>query len=252
MAAAAGDGQRQSSSACREWLVRVPQSRRLIARYPAFLPASSLSHARVPAKTRFGPPFAIFAWARWRCQRLPSSPVPFFRSASPCRRSFSAAGDFGKLSLWTNTNWSPCYRPTITDICSISGTIWTLPSGGRWPNRFARLDFARLRRLYESRDEQSDLRAMLDRAASPPAFRLDARQNRFIAAAARQRGVEAAAGRPDRRDPGGRRPGHAAGVRSSQGHVPDRAGLRNARCFRSTSRRSWPRRGATACAFRCT
>ena len=53
------------------------------------------------------------------------------------------------------------------------------------------IDFSRLQQLYDSRGEQSDLRAMLDRAASPPAFRLDVTQNRFTPAAARQRGVEA-------------------------------------------------------------
>jgi UDP-N-acetylglucosamine/UDP-N-acetylgalactosamine diphosphorylase len=52
------------------------------------------------------------------------------------------------------------------------------------------IDFALIRRLYDGRDARSDLHPLLDRAAPPPAFRLDATQNPFTPEQARRRGNE--------------------------------------------------------------
>ena len=55
------------------------------------------------------------------------------------------------------------------------------------------IDFALIRRLRESRDEQGNMRAMAARAVPPPAFRLDTAQNAFTLEQARQRAGEALA-----------------------------------------------------------
>ena len=55
------------------------------------------------------------------------------------------------------------------------------------------IDFDLVGRLYEGRDQQTDVRQLADRAGPPPAFRLDASQNRFTPEQARHRGNQAAA-----------------------------------------------------------
>jgi UDP-N-acetylglucosamine/UDP-N-acetylgalactosamine diphosphorylase len=62
--------------------------------------------------------------------------------------------------------------------------------------QIGRIDMNLVTRLYRSKDNQSDYRAMADRAESPPAFRLDASANKFAPRQAKQCGREAlAAGR---------------------------------------------------------
>jgi UDP-N-acetylglucosamine/UDP-N-acetylgalactosamine diphosphorylase len=59
-----------------------------------------------------------------------------------------------------------------------------------------RIDFALVQRLYEHRGQHQDFAALAERAAPPPAFRLDARQNPFTRQQAEHRAAEAlAAGR---------------------------------------------------------
>lgn len=58
-------------------------------------------------------------------------------------------------------------------------------------DQIGQIDFAQLGRLYRGRDEQSDVRTLLERSTPPPAFRLDRRQNRFTPQAACHRGEEA-------------------------------------------------------------
>ena len=55
------------------------------------------------------------------------------------------------------------------------------------------IDFDLVRRLYEQRERQGNFRQVADRAGPPPAFRLDASQNRFTPEQARARGNQAAA-----------------------------------------------------------
>ncbi len=58
------------------------------------------------------------------------------------------------------------------------------------------IDFDLMDRLYQGEGTLEDLHAVVDRAGSPPGFRLGAKSNRFTPEEARQRGVEAiAAGR---------------------------------------------------------
>lgn len=52
------------------------------------------------------------------------------------------------------------------------------------------IDFALLARLYEGRQQQSDLSALADRSEPPPAFRLDTAQNPFTPQQADQRAQE--------------------------------------------------------------
>ncbi|MGD0383172.1 MAG: UDPGP type 1 family protein [Thermoguttaceae bacterium] len=56
-----------------------------------------------------------------------------------------------------------------------------------------RIDFALLDRLYTRRNDQSNVRELANRAAPPPAIRLNSSQNPFTPAQARQRGREALA-----------------------------------------------------------
>ena len=53
------------------------------------------------------------------------------------------------------------------------------------------IDFALIRRLYEARGRQDDVRELAARAMPPPAFRLDAAENPFTAQQARRRAEEA-------------------------------------------------------------
>jgi UDP-N-acetylglucosamine/UDP-N-acetylgalactosamine diphosphorylase len=55
------------------------------------------------------------------------------------------------------------------------------------------IDFGLIRRLYEGRGQQINVRELLDRATPPPAFRLDAAQNPFTPQQARKRGADALA-----------------------------------------------------------
>ncbi len=55
------------------------------------------------------------------------------------------------------------------------------------------IDLDLLRRLYQGRNEQGNVRALADRAGPPPAFRLQAAANRFTPEAARRRGSQALA-----------------------------------------------------------
>lgn len=57
--------------------------------------------------------------------------------------------------------------------------------------QIGRIDFALLDRLYSRRNDQGDIRELANRAAPPPAIRLDSSQNRYSAEQARQRGREA-------------------------------------------------------------
>jgi UDP-N-acetylglucosamine/UDP-N-acetylgalactosamine diphosphorylase len=56
-----------------------------------------------------------------------------------------------------------------------------------------RIDFALLDRLYARRNDQSNIRELANRAAPPPAIRLNSSQNPFTPAQTRQRGREALA-----------------------------------------------------------
>ena len=53
------------------------------------------------------------------------------------------------------------------------------------------IDFGLIRRLYDSRDEQGNVRELASRAGPPPAFRLDASKNPFSPQQAKRRAVEA-------------------------------------------------------------
>jgi UDP-N-acetylglucosamine/UDP-N-acetylgalactosamine diphosphorylase len=55
------------------------------------------------------------------------------------------------------------------------------------------IDFESVARLYERKDNQSDFRALAERAEPPPAFRLDAAGNRFKPRQAQERGRHALA-----------------------------------------------------------
>ncbi len=59
--------------------------------------------------------------------------------------------------------------------------------------QISRIDFALLDRLYRRRNDQSDVRELANRAAPPPAIRLNSSQNAFTPGQARQRGREALA-----------------------------------------------------------
>ena len=56
-----------------------------------------------------------------------------------------------------------------------------------------RIDFALLDRLYSRRNDQGGVRELANRAAPPPAIRLDSPQNPFTPQQARRRGREALA-----------------------------------------------------------
>jgi UDP-N-acetylglucosamine/UDP-N-acetylgalactosamine diphosphorylase len=55
------------------------------------------------------------------------------------------------------------------------------------------VDLDLIKRLYESKDNQGDLRRLADQAGPPPAFRLDGARNRFTPDQVRRRGAEATA-----------------------------------------------------------
>jgi UDP-N-acetylglucosamine/UDP-N-acetylgalactosamine diphosphorylase len=55
------------------------------------------------------------------------------------------------------------------------------------------IDFDEIQQLYESRDKASDVQELVERATSPPAFRLDKSKNRFTPEAAKARGADALA-----------------------------------------------------------
>jgi UDP-N-acetylglucosamine/UDP-N-acetylgalactosamine diphosphorylase len=55
------------------------------------------------------------------------------------------------------------------------------------------IDFSLIRRLYEGRNRQTDVRELLARAAPPPSFRLNPAENPFTPQQARRRGAEALA-----------------------------------------------------------
>lgn len=54
-----------------------------------------------------------------------------------------------------------------------------------------KIDFALIRKLYEARDKQSDVRELVERASAPPAFRLDKSKNQYTPEAAKARGAGA-------------------------------------------------------------
>jgi len=56
-----------------------------------------------------------------------------------------------------------------------------------------KIDFPKIRRAFESRNNQIEVLASIGRAVDPPAFRLDSKNNRFSPDQARKRGAEALA-----------------------------------------------------------
>ena len=80
---------------------------------------------------------------------------------------------------------------TGSSTCWRFGTAWTKSSENRSAAQIRAIDLELLERLYRGRNEQGDFRTLADRAGPPPAFRLDASQNRFTPDQARERGRQA-------------------------------------------------------------